>query len=379
MGARFFTAFRMTLVMRASWRRGCRGKDLDVLKKARFGIIGCGAIGPWHAQAIVNSGEAELVACCDIIDERARKLASDFSEYGEIRTYTDHRQLLACSDIDAVCVCTPSGLHGVVTIDAARAGKHVMCEKPVEITLPKIDEMVKACRGAGVKLGVIFQRRTSGMWHKIKKTIDQGCLGKMVLGDAYLKYYRSQEYYDSGDWRGTWELDGGGALMNQGVHMVDILRWIMGPVETVYAQAGHLAREIQVEDTACAVLKFASGAFGVLEGTTSVTPGMDHRLEFHGTKGTILVYGEEVTAWDVPGDEEGCSESGKGGVDIKVGTAATSPTSIATEGHTIQIADLCRAIREDRDPMVTGEEARNAVEVILAVYESARTGMPVHL
>lgn len=346
------------------------------MERVRFGIIGCGVIAPWHARAISNTPEAQLVACCDIVEEKARKLAEDF----EIPSvYTDYKELLACDNVDAVCVCTPSGLHGMVTIDAAAAGKHVMCEKPVEIALPKIDEMISACRRANVKLAVIFQRRTSPLWHKVKKIIDSGCLGKMVLGDAYLKYYRSQEYYDSGDWRGTWELDGGGALMNQGVHMIDLLRWIMGPVDTIYAQADHLARDIEVEDTACAVIKYASGAFGILQGTTSVYPGMDHRMEFHGEKGTICIDGEAVAQWNVPGDEECCKANGNGGVDVKVGTAATEPTTIATEGHQIQIQDLCRAIKEDREPMVTGEEARKAVEVILAVYESARTGMPVKM
>ena len=347
------------------------------MSKVRFGIIGCGVISPWHAKGVIGAEEAELVACCDVIKERAEKLSSDF---GNPRVYTDYHELLACGDVDAVCVCTPSGLHGQVTIDAARAGKHVMCEKPVEITLPKIDAMTRACRDAKVKLGVIFQRRTSPMWHKVKKAVEEGRLGKMVLGDAYLKYFRSQEYYDSGDWRGTWELDGGGALMNQGVHMIDILRWVMGPVETIYAQADHLARKIQVEDTACAVIKWQSGAFGVLQGTTSVTPGMDHRLEFHGELGSILVNGECIAKWAVPGDGDDAKKmTCNGGVDIKNGTSATEPTAIATEGHQVQIQDLCRAIREDSDPMITGEEARKAVEVILAVYESARTGLPVRL
>jgi len=347
------------------------------LEKIRFGIVGCGVISPWHARSITNTPEAELVACCDIVPEKAEKLAADF---GAPKVFTDYQAMLSSGDVDAVSVCTPSGLHGVVAMAAARCGKHVMCEKPIEITLPKIDEMVRVCSDAGVKLGVIFQRRTSPLWHRVKQTIDSGRLGKMVLGDAYLKYYRSQEYYNSGDWRGTWELDGGGALMNQGVHMVDILRWVMGPIDTIYANADHLARDIEVEDTAVAAIKFASGAFGILEGATSVYPGMDHRMEFHGELGTICVDGEHISKWEVPGDSiDACSENGNGGVDVKNGTAATQPTAIATEGHQIQIHDLCRSIIEDRDPMVTGVEARNAVEVILAVYESARTGKPVKL
>ena len=347
------------------------------MNRIRFGIIGCGVISPWHARAISDTEEAGLVACCDIIEERARKLSEDFAVK---EVYTDYHKLLARDDIDAVCVTTPSGLHGMVTIDAAKAGKHVMCEKPVEITKAKIDEMIAACKAADVKLGVIFQRRTSPLWHKVKNAIDSGCLGKMILGDAYLKYYRGQAYYDKDAWRGTWELDGGGALMNQGVHMVDVLQWMMGPVTSVYAQADHMVRDIEVEDTACAVLRFASGAMGILEGTTSVTPGMDHRLEFHGEHGSILVDGETIKVWEVPGEDASqCGETGSGGVDVKIGTAETAPTTSATQGHQGQIQDLCRAIREDREPMVNAETARKAVEIILAVYESSRTGQPVTL
>jgi UDP-N-acetyl-2-amino-2-deoxyglucuronate dehydrogenase len=341
------------------------------LEKIRFGIVGCGVIAPFHARGVTNAPDAELVAVCDIIQPRADKLSADF---GGAAVYTDYREMLAAGGVDAVCVCVPSGLHGQVTIDAAKAGKHVMCEKPIEITLDKIDAMVAACEQAKVKLGVIFQRRTSPVWHKIKKTIDDGKLGKMVLGDAYLKYYRSQEYYDSGDWRGTWELDGGGALMNQGVHMIDLLRWIMGPIDTVYAKADHLVRNIEVEDTACAVMQYASGAFGVLEGTTSVVK-MDHRMELHGEIGTIVASGEKVIKWEVPGDDSG----GQVEKQVEIGSAASDPTAISTEGHTIQIHDLCRAIIEDREPMIPGREARKAVEVILAIYESARTGLPVKM
>lgn len=344
---------------------------MAALSKIRFGIIGCGVIAPSHARGITGTPEAELVAVCDVIEERATKLSTDF---GGPAVYTDYRKMLAEAGVDAVSVCVPSGLHGQVTIDAARAGKHIMCEKPVEITLPKIDAMIAACHESNVKLGVIFQRRTAPMWHKVKKAVDDGLLGKIVLGDAYLKYFRSQEYYDSGDWRGTWELDGGGALMNQGVHMVDILRWIMGPIDTIYAKADHLVRNIEVEDTACAVIQFASGAFGVLQGTTSVV-GMDHRLEIHGEKGTIVVDGEKIAKWKVPGEKDDQEEGEK----VEIGSAASDPTAISSDGHAMQIRDLCHAIAEDRGPMVTGEEARKAVEVILAIYESSRTGLPVKM
>jgi UDP-N-acetyl-2-amino-2-deoxyglucuronate dehydrogenase len=338
------------------------------VEKIRFGVVGCGVIAPHHAKAAIAAPDAELVACCDIIPERAEKFAAEF---GIPKVYTDYSQLMADPDIDAVNVCTPSGLHGDVTIAAAKAGKHVLCEKPVDITLEKIDEMVKACRDAKVKLAVIFQRRTSPLWGKIKKVIDDGKLGKLVLCDLYIKYFRSQEYYDSGEWRGTWALDGGGCLMNQGVHMIDILRYLAGPADTMYALADHLVRKIETEDTACAVIKWKSGAFGVLQGTTSVTPGLKHRLEIHGEHGGVVVEGESILRWsvpDVPNPEEAKDEVGDTSGDAK---------AITSDGHTIQLIDLCEAIRNDRDPMVTGEEARKAVELILGVYKSAQSGQVV--
>lgn len=344
------------------------------MEKFRFGIIGCGTIGPWHANGIKALDEAELVAVCDCIPERADKMAQDYNA----KAYIDYLEMINSPDIDAVCICTPSGMHADMAIDAARAGKHVLAEKPIDVNLSKIDQMISGCRMAGIKLGVIFQRRTSPLWGQLKQAVAKGSLGKMVLADAYLKYHRAQSYYDSGEWRGTWALDGGGALMNQGVHMVDILQWIMGPVESVFAHADHLARNIEVEDTAVAVLKFANGAFGVLEGTTSVYPGLEHRLELHGDKGSILVQGEKVVRWEIHGEQTALpSDDGNGGVDIKLGTAETPPTAAHIQGHQAQILDLINAVREDRDPMVTGEEARKAVEIILAVYRSSKTGLPV--
>jgi predicted dehydrogenase len=260
----------------------------------------------------------------------------------------------------------------------------------MDITLLKIDEMIRVTRQNGTRLGVIFQRRTSPLWQKVRETVQSRKLGKMVLGDAYLKYYRSQEYYDSGAWRGTWALDGGGALMNQGVHLVDILQWVMGGVDTLFSFADHLARDIEVEDTTVSAIRFKNGAFGTLEGTTSVIGsaewetdvdgnvnvtkwgGMDHRLEFHGDRGTIMVDGEKIVKWVVPGVPEPDLTGGDG-------SAASDPRAIGMRGHIIQLQDFLDAIREGRDPMVTGEDGRPAVEIILSIYQSARTGQPVRL
>ena len=341
--------------------------------KVGYGIIGCGVIAPWHAGSVTRIPEAELIAVCDIIPEKAEKLKTDFEAQA---AYTDYHDLLARDDIDVVSICVPSGLHAKIGIDAARAGKHIMSEKPLDITLENIDRLVDVCKKEKVKLACIFQRRTSPLWKRVKQTIEEEKLGKMVLASAYLKYFRSQEYYDSAGWRGTWELDGGGALMNQGVHMIDLLRWIMGPVDTIFAFADHLARKIEVEDTCTSCMRFKSGAFGTLEGTTSVTPGMNHRMELHGETGTILIDGESIVRWDVPGEDK--DEVVKGMEDT-VGNAASDPTAIGLEGHRQQIADLVAAVREGRDPMVSGVEARKAVELILAIYQSAKTGQPVKL
>lgn len=250
-----------------------------------YGMIGCGVIAPWHATALKEHVRgARLVACCDVVREKAEQFAARF----EIpKVYTDYRELLQDPEIDAVSICTPSGMHSEMVIAASNAGRHAMTEKPMDITLPKIDEMIAVARRNDTRLGVIFQRRTSPLWQKVRETVQSGKLGTMVLGDAYLKYYRSQEYYDSGAWRGTWALDGGGALMNQGVHLVDQLQWIMGPVDTLFSFADHLARNIEVEDTTVSALKYRSGAFGTLQGTTSVIGSADWHRDASGT----------VTAW----------------------------------------------------------------------------------
>ncbi|HEX2999856.1 MAG TPA: Gfo/Idh/MocA family oxidoreductase, partial [Armatimonadota bacterium] len=206
-----------------------------------FGIIGCGVIAPFHAQGIQAAQNTRLVAVCDIIPAKAEAFAK---KYGAERWYTDYKQMLADPEIQIVSICTPSGIHGECTIAAAEAGKNVLCEKPLEIKRERMDAMIAACRKAGVKLGGIFQRRTYSTIQAVRKMIADGRFGRMVLGDAYLKYYRSPEYYKSADWRGTWELDGGGCLMNQGVHGIDEILWLMGPVKSVFARCNHLVRDI---------------------------------------------------------------------------------------------------------------------------------------
>jgi UDP-N-acetyl-2-amino-2-deoxyglucuronate dehydrogenase len=346
------------------------------VSKIRWGIIGCGVIAPFHADSVVDSEYADLAAVCDVDVD----VGQAFAERYGVPFYPDHQSMLAAGVIDAVSICTPSGLHAEMAIAAAQAGVHILCEKPIEITIPRIDAMLDAVDAAGVKLEVIFQRRTYETTRRVRQAVQAGVLGQMTLGDAYLKYYRSPAYYASADWRATWALDGGGALMNQGVHGIDVLLWVMGPVESVYAKAEAKVRDIEVEDTCVAVLSFANGAYGVIEGTTSSNPGETTTFFFHGDRGTIILDDEGIQKWAVAPDRSVVAENDPAQCASRAALSATSdPKAIGRAGHRAQVDDLCKAILENRTPMVTGTSARQAVELILAIYESARTGREVVL
>lgn len=333
--------------------------------KFGFGIVGSGEIGPKHARGIIaNKDVAELIAICDIDESRAKNMAEDFkcNLY-----YKDYRDMLKNKDIDIVNICTPSGLHGELIIEAAKAGKHVIVEKPLEITLKKCDLAIDACKRNNVKMAVIFQRRTFESSKILKKAIEDGKLGKLILGDAYLKYYRSPEYYKSASWRATWDLDGGGALMNQGIHGIDLINWLMGGISSVYAYCETKARDIKVEDTAVVLVRYKNGALGVIEGTTSIFPGFKSKFEISGDKGTVIMEEQSFVKWEIQGETEK-SELGK---KEELG-GSSDPKAISGVGHVMQIRDMIDAIKNNREPMINGEEGRKAVEVVLAIYESSR-------
>jgi len=344
------------------------------MEKIGFGVIGCGNISRTHAKAIQEVGVAELVACCDIDEDKAKAWAEEF-DLGD-NYHRDLADMLARDDIQAVSICTPSGMHAEHAIMAAQAGVHMLCEKPLDITLKKIDDMIAAAEEHDVKLAGVFQRRTYDSTKRVREVVRTGKLGKLVIGDCYQKYFRSHEYYASGDWRATWELDGGGALMNQGVHGIDLILHLMGPVKRVSAVARRLVRNIQVEDTAVAILEYENGALGVLEGTTSVTPGSGCEVEISGDDGTVGLSGDTITKWEFPGSDEMEQEVDEEGEE---GTAS-DPLALQATGHTEHIRDLCEAIIEDREPAIPGREARKAVELIKAIYKSSREGgAPVEL
>ncbi|MFZ4506426.1 MAG: Gfo/Idh/MocA family protein [Fimbriimonas sp.] len=342
----------------------------------RFGIVGCGAISSTHAEAIRAVPGATLVGFYDVLPERAAKRAAAF----EVLAYDDLAKLFG--EVDAVCVCVPSGLHAELGIAAARAGKHVLVEKPIEVTLAKAEELVRECRAAGVKLSVISQHRFSRAVQSLRRAAVEGDLGRLLAGDASIKWYRTQAYYDSGDWRGTLALDGGGCLINQGVHYIDMIHWIMGGVRAVQAQTRTAAHEIEVEDIANALIEYRNGAVGVIQGSTSYYPGMAERLEVHGTHGGVMIEGDRVKLWEV--DPEAAGQGLYGGGVMQQPTPSRrladavsgddDPSATWGEQHRLQIEDFVDAICDDRDPFITGEMALEPLRVILAIYESARQG-----
>jgi len=340
-------------------------------------IIGTGMISHFHARAIAEVRGAKLVACYDRAPEAAKRFAKEVG----CEAYSDLDEMLASPEVDIVSVATPSGAHMEPAVAAARAGKHVIIEKPLEITLKRCDRIIRECEKAGVKLSSIFPSRFHDSSIKMRKAVDAGRFGRLTLGDAYVKWFRTQEYYDSGAWRGTWKLDGGGALMNQAIHTVDLLTWLMGPVDEIQAQTATLAhKRIEVEDVATATLKFANGALGVIEASTAAYPGYLKRIELHGNEGTAVLEEEDIKTWDFAKKSRSDAAILKAMQSSKSsGGGAADPSAIGHHGHTMQFRDFVKAIKTDGTPAVDGHEGRRSVEIILAIYKSAMSGKTVKL
>jgi len=349
-----------------------------VAETLRFGVVGCGAIHGTHADGIKGIENAELIGFYDILPEKACAAAEKHGAYAA-KSLPDLMER-----VDAICVCVPSGDHATVGVEAAKAGKHVVCEKPIDVTVPAARSLIRACGEAGVTLTVISQHRFAKDIQQVRTAAQSGSLGPLIAGDMYNKWFRTQAYYDSGDWRGTIKLDGGGCLMNQGVHYVDMLQWIMGGVRAVRAQTRTVSHvRIEVEDIANAMIEFENGAVGIIQASTSYYPGLAERLEIHGQWGTAIIEGDRLKVWEV--DEKAAAEGLYGrGVqaqptpniqthgDAKDGTGAADPSAIWSEQHRLQLDDFTKAVLGRNSPFITGEMAIEPLKVILAVYESAR-------
>jgi predicted dehydrogenase len=339
-----------------------------------FGIAGAGIIAATHADAIAALPGAMLVAITDVDPERAKSFAARHDCAAE----PDLDALLARDDVEVLSVCVPSGLHAEVGIRAAAAGKHLVVEKPVDVSLEAADRLIGAAGAAGVVMTVMSQHRFDQGLVELRCLLDDGQLGRLVLGEASTKWYRSQAYYDSGAWRGTWALDGG-SLMNQGIHYLDLLLWSMGPVDEVTALFATQTHQIEVEDAALAVLRFASGAVGTLVASTAVYPGFAQRLEISGTDGTVVIEDGEIVRCELSADRADPGPRGRTARGRAPSAAAANPAGLGIASHAAQMSDLLDAIEEGRPPAVTSEDGRAALAVVCAVYESARHGRPVRL
>jgi len=345
-----------------------------------FAIVGCGMIARFHARALAAIPGTRVAA---LVSRSGRGAAELLAETGlpACPIVANLEEALTLPGIDAAIITTPSGAHLEPAIAAAKAGKHVVVEKPLEITEERCDRIVEACDAAGVKLCTIFPSRFADSSLALKRAVEAGKFGRLTLGETACKWWRSQAYYDDGGWKGTLALDGGGALMNQAIHSVDLLLWMMGDVEAASGFMATLAHErIEVEDTAVGILRFRSGALGTIRATTSIHPGYPKSIAIHGNRGSAVIEQEDVLTWDfaeaTPDDE-----AIKQRFAAKVGASggAADPKAIDSEGHRRQLADFVEAIRANRPPAVDGREGRKAVAVISALYESQRTGRIVEV
>jgi len=350
----------------------------------KFAVVGAGSIGDLHAQTIADLPQAQVGAIVDVRLDHAQALAGRH----QALALTELFEALSLPDIDAVAICTPSGQHADMVVAALKAGKHVVVEKPLDISVEAAYRVAAAGRESDRRVTVISQHRFDTSSRVVHGAVASGRLGKVTSGIASISWWRSQGYYDSAGWRGTWALDGGGALMNQGIHTIDLLVWFLGEPVEVFAWTGLLAHErIEVEDTAVATIRFASGALGVIQGTTSAYPGLNARVQIHGDRGSAVIDDDDLTYFHAARDGETCPDIGAGSPDnqaaallaaevpsVDSGTAGLKPTS-----HTAQYQDFLSSVINDHPPLVTVAEATRTLAVIRAIYESADSGRPVRV
>ena len=343
-------------------------------KKIGYAVVGLG-VGRTHCDAAYKSENANLVAVCDLIQA---KLDAAKDKYDGVLTYTCYDEMLANPDIDIVSVAVPSGMHAEFAVKALEAGKNVLVEKPIDITPEASMKIEEARVKTGLKVGVIHQNRFNAVMKPMKEAIDNGTLGKLILGSFAVKWFRDQNYYDSGGWRGTWEMDGGGSLMNQAVHTVDLMQWLMGDVYSVTSTMGIFNHKIETEDLTLSIVKFKSGAVASFTSSTCCHPGVSTDIQVYGSNGSIEVDGDCLKLWKIIGGDSFTENDmmetyGKGN-----GAAAAANPELMT-GHAVQIEDMINAVIENREPLVVPLDAIKSVQIINAIYESSRTGKEIIL
>lgn len=340
-----------------------------------FGIVGTGMIAAYHAQAIQQIPGARLVGVMGRSPDSVAKFAQT---HAIAFSTTSLDALLARPDIHVVCITTPSGAHREPALAAIRAGKHVVIEKPLEITTARADDIIAAAETAGVRLAPIFQARFGSGAQAVKAALTAGRLGRLVLASAAIKWHRSTAYYTG--WKGTLALDGGGAVINQSIHGLDLLQWFAGlPTEIFAWKTRRVHTGIEAEDTACASVRFADGALGTIEATTAAWPGWSRRIELCGETGSICLEDDRIVRWDFRTPAPGDDALRAAPTDNALGSGAGAPNAISYEGHRRQIQDLVEALRDNRPPVIDGREGRKAVALVNALYTSAESGQPVRM
>ncbi len=343
-------------------------------KTVGFGLLGAGLIAPFHAKSIAAIDGAKLVAVADVAAERADKMAAQFG----CKAYHSLEALLADKDVNVVCVLTPNHLHRDAAVAAANAGKHVLTEKPPAMSLADTDAMIAAAKKAGVHLGVVLQCRVRKPIQAMKKAIEQGRFGRLLQADAYMKWFRTTEYYFSDPWRSSRQ-SGAGVTIQHAFHYIDLLQYLMGPVARVQAKMTNLGHpQVKLEDSLQAFLDYGNGAQGVVVASTALWPGTDIRIEVNGANGTAIMAGEKMVTWkfreEKPEDEE-IRQLGRG----SVATAAGGPADFDFADHRTVIEAMTAAARGEAQPLITADSARKTLEIALAMYQSARTGQAVEL
>src|SRR6266403_647237 len=330
-----------------------------------IGLIGGGNITETHARAAREVPGVEIAAIYGTNEEKVSRLSR---EHGG-RPYSDFDQFLDHGPMDLVAIGSPSAIHGAQGIAAVRRGLHVLTEKPIDITTKRADALISEADKAGVKLGVFFQDRCKPDILRVKKAVDAGVLGQPILADARVKWYRSPDYFAKSRWRGTRALDGGGALINQAVHTVDLMLWLFGNVVSVQASSKTTLHTIEVEDTLIALLQFANGALGVLQATTSVYPGYPRRLELSGSRGTLIIEQDRLLAADVRNPPEDLLH----GTDADLNRSADSPVVIDARGHQAVLEDFLKSIQSNTTPRCDGRDGRRSLALVEAIYAACRT------
>jgi UDP-N-acetyl-2-amino-2-deoxyglucuronate dehydrogenase len=345
------------------------------MDKLKFALVGCGRIAAKHAEAAAaNADTMELAVVCDLVEERMARIAGLYAEKTGARPQQvqEYRELLADPAVDAVAVATESGLHAKICLEAIGAGKHVLVEKPMALSVQDCRRLVAAAEEQGVKLGVCHQNRFNPPIQKLRRAVEAGRMGRLINGTAAIRWNRNQDYYRQAPWRGTWAMDGG-TLMNQCIHNIDLLQWMLGgEVESVYAQTGTFLRDIEAEDFGALVIRFKGGTIGIVEGSACVYPtNLEETLNIFGETGTVCIGGlavNKITNWQVAGDDSGIADA-----------CAPDPDSVYGSGHKPLYRDFCQAVINNTRPYIDGREGMKAVEIILAAYKSQRDGVAVRL